>query len=56
MDTDDYSDAEKLSYRIKDPAAQALVSESIANGDDYSTVDRLRKRMDKPREVYLRAP
>ena len=59
VDTDDYSDDEKLSYLldcIKDPAAQALVSESIANGDDYSTVvDRLRKRMDKPREVYLRA-
>ena len=59
MNTDNYSDDEKLIYLIdciKDPAAQAFVSASIANGDNYSTVvDRLRKRMDNPREAYHRA-
>ena len=54
----DFTDDEKLEYlqnALKD-STKEIVQESIRNGDDYDTVSlRLQRRMDRPRDVFLRA-
>ena len=51
------SDEDKLSYlleSLQDSGAASVVKQSISNGDIFDDVaERLKKRYDKPREVFL---
>ena len=53
------SDEDKLSYlleSLQDSGAASVVKQSISNGDTFDDVaERLKKRYDKPREVFLQA-
>ena len=54
-----FTNGEKLFYLrdcLKDPITPDIFREAISNQEDFSVVEeRLRKKMDKPKEVFRKA-